>query len=214
MSAELPKLTRDEMAAALAAHSPEPLPPAVVGALHDHYRELRRWNRRLSLVGPGTAAEVVGRHYGEALAALPLLGRRGALVDIGSGAGFPGFVLAVARPGWSVTLVEARQRKWAFLEAARRRAALSCRCLNARVGDRLPPGFPGRVDVVTMRAVRLPAPALSAVAGRLSDTGRLVVWVGVEEPALPDGFEGEEEIPLAGSARRRIVAAGRVGGGS
>jgi len=202
------------MAAALAAHSPEPLPPPIVGVLHDHYRELRRWNRRLSLVGPGTADEVIGRHYGEALAALPLLGGRGVLVDIGSGAGFPGFVLAAVRPRWSVTLVEARQRKWAFLEAARRRAALSCRCLNARVGVRLPPEFPGRVDVVTMRAVRLPAPALAAVAGRLSDTGRLVLWVGAEEPPLPAGFEWEEELPLAASARRRIITACRVGGGA
>ena len=53
-----------------------------------HYQELRRWNPTLSLVGPGTAGEIVERHYGEALAALPLL-RPGpqVVIDAGSGAG-------------------------------------------------------------------------------------------------------------------------------
>ena len=55
------------------------------------------------------------------------------LLDLGSGAGFPGIVLAAARPDLEVTLLEARERKWAFLAAACRRAGLACRCLNARV---------------------------------------------------------------------------------
>ena len=65
-----------------------------------HYRFLLRWNRQTSLVGPGTIDEAVETHYGESLAALPLLGdaEGKTIVDIGSGAGFPGFVLAAARP--------------------------------------------------------------------------------------------------------------------
>src|SRR5947209_4043348 len=134
MPFDLPRLTPEELATALAAVSPEPLAPAVTAALHAHYLELARWNRTLSLIGPGTAGEIVERHYGESLAALPLVPEEGELVDLGSGAGFPGLVIAAARPRLAVTLVEARERKWAFLQAAARRAALPCRCLNARVG--------------------------------------------------------------------------------
>ena len=55
------------------------------------------------------AGEVVERHYGESLAALPLAPAEGRLVDLGSGAGFPGWVLAAARPGLEVTLVDMDQ---------------------------------------------------------------------------------------------------------
>ncbi|MEL7061050.1 MAG: RsmG family class I SAM-dependent methyltransferase [Acidobacteriota bacterium] len=87
--------------------------------LEAHAGELARWNPRLSLVGPGTAHELVRRHYLESLAAWPLLlssaddlpnhsaagaavAPRGqpeaasSLVDLGTGGGFPGFVLAAA----------------------------------------------------------------------------------------------------------------------
>lgn len=168
-------------------------------ALWAHYGELRRWNERLNLIGPGTAERVVERHYGEALAALPLLDGAVSLLDVGSGAGFPGFVLAAVRPRLAVTLVESRERKWAFLEAAVRRAGLSCRCLNARVGAAfdLPP-----VDLVTWRAVRLPEAAL----GRLAClTRRMLAWSGAEEPAPPAGWRVGRRAYLVQSAQRRIV---------
>lgn len=203
---DLPDYPRDDFARRLQALSPEPLPAAIVGVLFTHYQELRRWNRTLSLIGPGTSHEVLPRHYGESLAALPLIpaGAR-ELVDVGSGAGFPGFVLAAARPGLSVTLVEARERKWAFLQAAARRAALPCRCLNARVGASLPTGLPHQVDLFTMRALK-PAPQLlSAFTRRLTPAGRILLWIGEETPAPPPGLVYGEERPLGTSTRRRLV---------
>src|ERR1044072_5416860 len=150
MAVALPEIPLGAFAAAVRASAPEPLPPATVDRLHAHYEELRRWSARLSLIGPGTVAEVMERHFGESLAALPHLPEPAAsLVDLGSGAGFPGLVLAAARPGWEVTLVEAQERKWAFLQAAARRAALSCRWLNARVAGLLAPGFPDAYGGVT-----------------------------------------------------------------
>ncbi|HUF78495.1 MAG TPA: RsmG family class I SAM-dependent methyltransferase, partial [Thermoanaerobaculia bacterium] len=79
--------------------SPVPVVPATLAALYAHYQELRRWSPALSLIGPAAAGDVVERHYGESLAGVPLLpaGAR-VLVDVGSGAGFPGFVLAAACP--------------------------------------------------------------------------------------------------------------------
>src|SRR5438270_1152392 len=129
MAFALPDISRARFAEEISLLSPVALDVGVIDALFAHYRELALWNRRTNLIGPGTAGEILARHYGESLAALPLLppgSRRG--LDLGSGAGFPGLVLAAAVPELEMTLVEARERKWAFLSAAVRKAALSCRC--------------------------------------------------------------------------------------
>ena len=157
VSAELPDLDFAVFSERLRAASPVDVTDATARALHAHYLELRRWNRALSLVGPAAAEDVVERHYAEALEGLPLLPASArTLVDVGSGAGFPGFVLAAARRDLAVTLVEPRERRWAFLQAACRRRGLPCRCLNARVDRPLPPDLPERIDVVTLRALKLP----------------------------------------------------------
>jgi 16S rRNA (guanine527-N7)-methyltransferase len=211
MAVVLPAIPPAELAAAIQARSPEPLPAATRDRLVSHYEELRRWSARLSLIGPGTAAEVAERHFGESLAALPYLPEpRGRLVDIGSGAGFPGLVLAAARPDWQVTLVEAQERKWAFLQAAARRAGLSCRCLNVRVAALLPPGFPDAYEVVTVRALRLPPPVLAALAERLAPAGRLLLWAGADSPAPPAGWAVTGEIALPGSLARRVLKVERA----
>ncbi len=183
--------------------------------LYRHYLELRRWNPRVSLVGPGTAGEVLHRHYGESLAGLDLIGpgdRR--LVDVGSGAGFPGLVLAAARPALDVTLLEPRERKWLFLQTAVRKSGLSCRCLNARVGRTLPGTLPAGVDLVTCRALAL-WPEFFELFHRHSPRARFLVWHGEGRPELPpplggpggssQSFAVRREIPLAGSRRRRIL---------
>ncbi len=205
MGSPLPDLDREEFLCRLQAASPRPLPAAAGEALFLHYRELRRWNPRLSLVGRGTAAEIVERHYGESLAALPLIPAGSRLLDVGSGAGFPGLVLAAADPSLEVTLVEGRQRKWAFLEAARRAASLSCTCLNARVGEASESALPPSVDVVTLRALKLPPPALTRLARRLSPQGFFLFWSGAAEPALPKGLAVEGRWPLPGARRRLIL---------
>jgi 16S rRNA (guanine527-N7)-methyltransferase len=173
--------------------------------LYAHYQELSLWNQRLSLIGPGTVNEIIDRHYGEALAALPLIPLAGHALDIGSGAGFPGFVLAAARPGLEMTLAEAQERKWAFLVAAARRASLPCRCLNVRVGVPLPAGLPESLDVVTARALKLDPKVLAALAERLSDGGRILLWVGEEDPDLPPELSPSRSLQLAGSRTRRIL---------
>ncbi|HVT59953.1 MAG TPA: RsmG family class I SAM-dependent methyltransferase [Thermoanaerobaculia bacterium] len=206
MASELPELKRAEFAEALAAVAPEQLPERAVSALYVHYIELRRWNRRLGLIGPGTVGEVMERHYGEALAALPLLpasARHG--VDLGSGAGFPGLVLAAARPTLEMTLVEARERKWSFLVSAARKAALPCRCLNARVANPLPDGLPAEIDLVTVRALRLEPDVLGALARRLAPAGFILLWAGERDPELPPELSPAGSVPLAGTRGRRLL---------
>jgi len=205
MGGSLPPLTLPELRRRLTAITGLDLPDGVYAALHHHYAELRRWNPRLSLVGPGTVDHVLERHYGESLAALALLrpsDRR--LVDLGSGAGFPGLVIAAARPAIEVTLVEARARKWAFLRSSVRRSGLSCRCLNARVGRSLPEGFPAAIDLLTSRAVAI-TPAVVDAVREGSPRLRLLLWQGRSRAPLPDGWGVSRELPLAGSEHRRIV---------
>jgi 16S rRNA (guanine(527)-N(7))-methyltransferase RsmG len=224
MAATLPDLSLPDFARQIRARAPEPLSDQAAEALHAHYQELRRWAPRLALIGRGTLDEVLDRHFGESLAALPFVPAEpgGEIVDIGSGAGFPGLVLAATRPAWRVTLVEARERKWAFLESVRRKASLDCRCLNARVAVPLPEGagghspgggLPGAIDLVTARAIRLDAEVTGSLLDRLTPRGRLLFWAGEADPELPAGARSTTVARLPGSERRRIVEV-RPGRGS
>jgi 16S rRNA (guanine527-N7)-methyltransferase len=200
---ELPEISAEEFADRLRAYAPD-LPPAAVAALHLHYRELRRWNARLSLIGPGTAHEVVERHYGDSLAALPLLDSLAAeLLDVGSGAGFPGLVLAVARPALRVTLLESRERKAAFLARSAQLVDARVRVVEGFLGRSLPNGVPERLDFVTLRAVRLEA-GWEVLRQRLSPGGRLLQWSGPESPAPPATFEQIAEVRVRWGERRSI----------
>ena len=208
----LPPLSRDALAQGLASLLPEPLDDRALDALHVHYQELSIWNQRLSLIGPGTFDEVLERHYGESLAALPLVPREARIgLDIGSGAGFPGLVLAAARTGLEMALVEAREKKWAFLSAAARKASLPCRCLNVRVSVPLPAGIPASLDLVTARALKLDSDVLGALAEHLGPAGRILLWVGEEDPALPATLAPGRSVKLPGSERRRILELKRSG---
>jgi 16S rRNA (guanine(527)-N(7))-methyltransferase RsmG len=207
MAFDLPSLSRPEFAAGISPLSPEPLGDRAVDALFSHYQELARWNRRTNLIGPGTAGEILARHFGESLAALPLVPEDARVgLDLGSGAGFPGLVLAAARSNLEMTLAEARERKWAFLAAAARKASLPCRCLNVRVQVPLPAGLPERIDVITSRALRLDTGTWAALAERLAPEGRILLWAGENDPDLPPDLVAWGSVKLAGSERRRILA--------
>ena len=206
MAAPLPYRSFDEFYRRLTDASPVHVTEAVARRLHSHYEELRRWSPSLSLIGPGTVGDAVERHYGESLAGAPLIpdGAR-TLVDVGSGAGFPGFVLAALRDDLDVVLVEPRERRWAFLQAAARRASLPLRCLDARVGSPLPRGLPERIDVVTVRALKIPAPGLAALVDRFAPTSVLLSWTGADEPESGGLLRPGRELATPGAEQRRIV---------
>jgi len=201
----LPALTPDEFAARLAPWAPPGLPPEALPALCGHYEELRRWAATIDLLGPGAADELFPRHFGESLAALPLLPPGpGRLLDLGSGAGFPGLVLAAARPDLEVTLVEPRERRWAFLLAAVRRTRLSAQCLRVTVGAAPSPPLPRPIAVVTARALRITRSMVDALAPLLLPDARLLIWGGSAAPGPETGLRLLSEHPLPGSERRRI----------
>ncbi len=93
-----------------------PLPPLAREQFHLYLTELKRWNQKVNLTSLTTDRDIVVKHFLDSLAILPFLPPVAALADLGSGAGFPGLVLKLARPELALTLVEARGKKAAFLE--------------------------------------------------------------------------------------------------
>ena len=148
------------------APPPEPLTPEACAAALNVSREtlgrleayvalLRRWQARRNLIGRGTEGDVWRRHIldsGQLADHLPTGARR--LVDLGSGAGLPGLVLAILT-GAETTLVEADAAKSAFLAEAARLTATPCEIRRARIEDLAP--WP--VDALTARALA-PLPRL------------------------------------------------------
>ncbi|MGU3536419.1 16S rRNA (guanine(527)-N(7))-methyltransferase RsmG [Methylobacterium sp. A54F] len=98
--------------------------------------QLQRWQRVKNLVGPATLAEVWTRHVADALQLLALAPQATRWLDLGSGAGIPGLILAIAgaeRPGFAVDLVESNARKCAFLSEAARLTGAPALVHNARI---------------------------------------------------------------------------------
>ncbi len=158
--------------------------------LEAHYRLLQKWNRTLNL----TRIEDVERNYGESLFLaryLPAGSLR--ICDIGSGAGFPGFPVAILRKDCEVTLIEAHQRKAVFLKEASRGIA------NIHVQAKRAEDVADKFDWAISRAVS--DIDLSAVLPRLACSVALLT--GAEEPSL-SCFEWEEPILLPSSRNRYL----------
>jgi 16S rRNA (guanine527-N7)-methyltransferase len=167
------------------------LSPVQVAALKDHYDLLCRWNKVLNLTTIDRLEDAVERHYCEALFLADRLPELGSFADIGSGAGFPGFVVAIARPNCSVTLVESHQRKAVFLrEASRKVPNIKVRAARAET-------IHETFDWMISRAVSYQD--LSAVVPRLAP--RIALLSGAEEPPATWPFEWQTT-PLPGGKNR------------
>ena len=125
---------------------------------------LTDWNARHNLVAKSTLPDIWHRHLWDSAQLAPLIPESArTLADLGSGAGFPGLVLAAMRPDLQVTLHEATTKKCAFLQAAADRMGLKVEIRNARLEELPPQPF----DVVTARALA-PLPPLLDYAHRFT----------------------------------------------
>ena len=118
--------------------------------LYLHYEMLLRWNQRMNLTTVTPGPDTVIRHYCESLffaAHLPPPNERISILDLGSGAGFPGIGLAVFRPEWKILLVESSRRKSVFLRESSRHLQ-NVSVLTERMEDTVTHG-----DWVVARAV-------------------------------------------------------------
>jgi 16S rRNA (guanine527-N7)-methyltransferase len=130
---------------------------------------LGRWQKAINLVGKGTLEDIWVRHILDSAQLVPLI-PKGAktLVDLGSGGGFPGLVLAALRPDLEVTLIEADIRKGAFLAEAGRRMSLKKQ--PKVVISRIETAPPTKADVVTARALAPLSQLLVWAAPHKADT--------------------------------------------
>ncbi len=117
-------------------------------------RELRRWQAIKNLVGPATLTQIWDRHIIDSLQLLDLAPQARTWLDLGSGAGFPGLVLAIAgaERGLKVHLVESNSRKCAFLRHIARVTGSAATVHEARL-EAVIPEFIGKADVVSARAL-------------------------------------------------------------
>ena len=168
------------------------LTPAQSEILQGHYELLVRWNKIVNLTRIDNMEEAIERHYAEALflgAHLPIEGA-GKIADVGSGAGFPGFPVAVLRPDCSVTLIESHQRKAVFLREASRSVP------NIQVLARRAEEVDVRFDIAISRAVgyedldgplRKLAPVAFLLTGSEGPISGFSGFSGIRSLALPWG---------------------------
>ena len=172
-------------------------------ALEAHLDLLMRWNKSLNLTAIRNREEAIERHYWEALflgARLPAGKLR--IADVGSGAGFPGFPVAVLRPECSVTLIESHQRKAVFLKEAARKLP------NVRVLAKRAEEVGETSDWVISRAVSYAD--LAGLLKRLAPNAGLLS--GAEAPPASLGFEWWAPIPLPWGSQRFLWTGRLVSG--
>src|SRR6056297_2951106 len=81
-----------------------------------HAAELARWNRKINLTAITDPAEAAIKHFLDSLVPLPLIPDDSCLADLGTGGGFPGLPLKIAKPSLNVALIESTQKKVSFLK--------------------------------------------------------------------------------------------------
>ena len=113
-------MTREQRAhlAALAGSLGLELPEGLFARLDLYLNLIETWNRRFRLTGDRDRSVLIEKHCADSLAAAAVMGDARRVVDVGSGAGFPGLVMAMARPASPVCLVESRRRVCSFLSEA------------------------------------------------------------------------------------------------
>jgi 16S rRNA (guanine527-N7)-methyltransferase len=185
-----------------------PLSPATLAALAGYLAELDRWRGKVNLTGRLSAAELAD-HALESIAPVPLIPQGARVVDIGSGGGFPAIPIAAARPDVSMTMVEPRGKKAAFLRHASRTLGLG-KARVLEIGIESLSGGP--FSVATTRA-------LGELAGRvgqasfLESGGLLLAWTTEPErlgTSLSPGFRLEDVLRLPGAKRRAVAAFRRI----
>ncbi len=162
-----------------------PVPRETLERLDAYVALLRAWNRRINLVGATTMGDPWRRHILDAAQLAPLLPEKArVLVDLGSGAGLPGLVLALVA-AVEAHLVEADQKKAVFLREAARVSGAAV-TIHAQRAEKLAP-IPA--DVVTARALA-PLPELLGLAERFSRPQTRLLFL--------KGRTAAEELTLAG----------------
>src|SRR5207253_4891038 len=173
-----------------------PLSPHTVARLVVYLQELQRWNAKVNLTGPASERDIVSKHFLDSLAAVTLIKPDPALVrpgpglrllDVGTGAGFPGLVLKLQDPDLAVTLLEPSQKRAAFLHHMIGLLGLSgVSVLIARLEDLKADGGP--FDLITSRAIK-PELILGEAPRLLAPRGQVLLFRTSPLKDIPPGYQ-------------------------
>ncbi len=185
-----------------------------VGRLIVYLDLLLRWNQKINLTAVRSVEACVTRHFGESLYLSRCFDLKGRLLDVGSGAGFPGLALKIACPSLIVTLLEPVAKKRAFLKEVARVCSMdSVEVRGERLEDLVirQPAF--RFDTVTARAVGDLDRLVPDATELLAPGGRLCLWLTHSQiPALiriPSRLNWDEPIPVP-IGRERVILLGKL----
>ena len=197
-------------------------------AIDGHVRMLLAWTTAINLTAIREPAEVALRHVVDSLSAVPWLRPSGPLraVDLGSGGGFPGIPLAIARPDLAMTLLEPIAKRSRFLTAAVAAVGFGDRIavVTARAeGLAVDRAQRATWSIVTARAVAPLAELVELAFPLLAPGGSLVAWkrgdLATElaaadraTSALGGGLIEVRELPVDGLVDHRLVVVTRTGG--
>ncbi len=203
-------MNAQELSARLAACG-IPHDDALPGKLLTYHALLMDWNTRMDLTAVTDEEEMIDRHYVDSLMALSVPGlipEAGRIIDVGTGAGFPGMPLALACPGLQVTLLDSQQKRLNFLQAVIDELGLTnVTLVHARAEDGAhDPAHRERYDLAVARAVAPMAVLVEYLLPYVKVGGRALCWKG---PALLEelpqgrkaafllGGKAEEPIPVS-----------------
>ncbi|MBI2678137.1 MAG: 16S rRNA (guanine(527)-N(7))-methyltransferase RsmG [Candidatus Koribacter versatilis] len=199
-----------EIAALLAPFAGE-LPPEQLEQISKYIDILLKWNDKTNLTAVRDPREMVVRHFGESLfAARALLEPESALdvIDVGSGAGFPGMPLKLFAPRIRLTLVEAQAKKATFLkEVVRALGFGNVTVLSARAET-----LTEQADLVTLRAVERFDEVLPIAGHLVKPGGRLALLIGTGQIGaahqLPEfAWQEASKVP---QSRTRVLLVGNL----
>lgn len=160
-----------------------------------YLRLLRDWQKSINLVAPSTLADAETRHIADSLQLFGLLDGASHIVDMGSGAGFPGLVLAIMleeRGGGAVDLIESSAKKCAFLRTVSRETGLNSAKTRVSVHNQ-------RIDAVT-GTISTPQIVTARALASLTDLcSHAAPWLTVGARGLfPKGRDFQGEVSDAG----------------
>ena len=100
-----------------------------------YQRLLLEWNEKMNLTAITDPVEVAQKHFADSLAALPYLQPGAKVIDVGTGAGFPGVPLLILRPELQLTLADSLQKRLTFLDALLRELGLHAQLVHGRAEE-------------------------------------------------------------------------------
>jgi 16S rRNA (guanine527-N7)-methyltransferase len=159
-----------------------------IDQLRIYVATLLQWNRRMNLVSQTRSAPILTKHVADSLVPCTLCHEGERVVDLGSGAGFPGIPMAVARPDLHLALVEANQKRVSFLvEVVRLLGLQRTRVVEQRIGTAARrPELKSSCTIAVARALSSLGEVLDHARPFLSDNGRVLAMKG---PSYQDDLD-------------------------